>query len=183
MSAAPSWPLISSPGGANLPKQRLAPPFRVEFRSISKAGSSERGTKTSQICSSDRQNAKRRARREDAPARHNHLVTDCKSPKLPISQRLTDGDVTPPINRLFLLSTQYGLTIAEIRGASPQISTHFRVRPTTGGPVARLLQSSQAEPTIPATDLCPYDDRAMLPPGHRISSETAAPSSRTAVPL
>jgi len=31
MSAAPSWPLISSPGGANLPKQRLPPPSGLNF--------------------------------------------------------------------------------------------------------------------------------------------------------
>src|SRR5690242_14476380 len=103
--------------------------FRVEFRSISKAESAEHGTETSQICSSDHQNAKRRARRENAPARQNHHVTDCKSPKLPISRRFTDGDATPPPNRLFVLSTQYGPTIPEIRGGSPSISTLFCVRP------------------------------------------------------
>src|SRR5947209_4727116 len=37
MSAAPSWPLISPPGGTDLPERDCGRP-RVEFRSISRAG-------------------------------------------------------------------------------------------------------------------------------------------------
>lgn len=76
---------VARRGGPSEPAAATA--IRVEFRSISKIGSTRFGTEASQIRSSDHQNAKRRAGRKDAPARQNHLVTDCKSPKLPISQR------------------------------------------------------------------------------------------------
>src|ERR1700719_2734848 len=62
-----------------------------------------------------------------APARQNHCFTDCKSPKLPISQRLARVNAIPAARRAFVLPPRYGVTIAEIRGASPQIPTHFRV--------------------------------------------------------
>src|SRR6185437_10707918 len=140
MSAAPSWPLVSSPFKGASPPDRDCHRPRVECRSASKAQSPFSGGLSPEfvLLASKTQNDARGAK--VSPARHNHLITDCKSPKLLISQQLAKRSRRPlNANRPFVLPPPYGTTLVEIRGLSPQIPTHFRVRRAPGGPFARLL--------------------------------------------
>jgi hypothetical protein len=122
-------------------RRALAPALRVEFSIHFEGQKPVSGTKTSQIRSSDLQNAKRRAERKGAPARQNHSRHGLQKPEIAYLPTACEGkNANPVTHRLFVLPTQYGLTIAKIREGSPSVSTLFRVVRALGVPVARLLQ-------------------------------------------
>src|SRR5215471_6133004 len=138
MSAAPSWPLISSPALGAPSGTRLPPLPGLNFSNpFWWVGSAISDAKVLN-CSSDLQNAKRRAGRRSAPARHNHDIHGLQKPEIACSPNGLQ-ETAPSHRRAFVLSLRYGAIIVEIRGASPQIPTLFRVRPASGCPVARLL--------------------------------------------
>ena len=156
---------------------------------IPKAQSPTCRTQKSRIRSSDLQNAKRRAGRRCAPARQNHFSYGLQKPEiacLPTAykgkrRRFRLG------NRAFVLSSRYGMTIMEIRGANPRIPTLFCVRRETGSPIARLLQRFPGPTARGATQilfraqvrpefaLSPRHGRAR--PGHPRLEETDARAS------
>src|SRR5581483_10665599 len=90
MSAAPSWPLVIVALFRGDTSEVRLPPSRVEFRSISRAEDRFQGHfgpdfvlqtfKTQNDARGDLHRS----------ARQNHLIADCKSPKLPVSQRLAE---------------------------------------------------------------------------------------------
>jgi hypothetical protein len=117
MSAAPSWPLISSPVRASLPKRDLHRP-RVEFRYISKTWKLLSGFK-SLIEAPDLQNAKRRAGASLHPpvttsSSRTEKARNCLSPN-----GLRRNAAVPATNRVFVLPPRYGTAIVEIRGGNP----------------------------------------------------------------
>src|SRR5215471_1150872 len=96
MSAAPSWPLMSAPfKGARRPK-RDCRRARVEFRSISKAGSGfqDRQSPEFVLQTFKTQNDVRGA--TSAPARQIHLSRTAKARNCLISRRLMEGDAAAP---------------------------------------------------------------------------------------
>ena len=86
MSAAPSWPLVSSLPGERTFRTTVATVTRVEFRSISRP---EAHFQEGQVLNLFFRPSKRKTTRGalSAPARPNHVIADCKSPKLPVSRR------------------------------------------------------------------------------------------------
>jgi len=73
--------------------------------------------------------------RSSEPSRHG-----LQKPEIAYLPTARDGKRHPLAHRLFVLPTQYGLTIIEIRGGSPSLSTLFCVFRASGDPFARLLQ-------------------------------------------
>jgi len=92
--------------------------IRVEFFEPSLVPKSRFQGFSSRFRSSDLQNAKRRAGRMTAPARHNHSFRGLqKARNLTVSQRLAPGTLPPPSpRRVFLLPTRYGAANVGIRG-------------------------------------------------------------------
>src|SRR5664279_166565 len=75
------------------------------------------------------QNAKRRAGRLTAPARPNQLRHGLKKPEIAcLPTACAETLPFPPLNRVFVLPSRYGMTIVEIRGVSSRIPTHFCVQ-------------------------------------------------------
>jgi hypothetical protein len=144
MSAAPSWPLVivapSREASLRSAILRVAPglnfdPFPRPEGRIRRAF----------VLSSFFRPSKRKTTRgatKVTPARQIHLVTDCKSPKLPNLPTAYGRKRrrSPTTNRAFVLPPRYGAAIMEIRGTSPRIPTLFCVRRPPGLPFARLLQ-------------------------------------------
>ena len=131
------------PEGANLPKRDCRRPrveFRIDFEGRKpnfRASSPEFVLQTFKT-----QNDARGA--WIAPARQNHLFTDCKSPKLPISQRLTRGKRRRPHRqpRFRAAVPIWGGNRGDSRVIPASIPTHFRVRRAQGIPFARPLLGS-----------------------------------------
>jgi hypothetical protein len=141
MSAAPSWPLISSPfKGAHLPSA-----IAVTSGCISnhfegrKLDSGQllvlnlffRPLKRKTTCGAQMRN------RPSDPSLHG-----LQKPEIAQSPNgSAEGNAAAPnARRAFVLPPPYGMTIAENREASPRIPTHFRVPRAPGRPFARLLQ-------------------------------------------
>ena len=140
MSAAPSWPLISSPfKGARLPK-RDCRHARIVFRSISKAGGALQGPLSPEFVlqTFKTQNDVRGA--DAHPPVRSISSRTAKARNCLISQRLVERHATAPTaRRAFVLPSRYGMTIVKNREESPRIPTHFRVLRALGRPFARLL--------------------------------------------
>ena len=120
----------------------LLPPPGLNFRTVPTVQIPISGF-SSRFRSSDLQNAKRRAGRTTAPARHNHSFRGLqKARNLTVSQRLAPGTLPPPSpRRVFLLPSRYGAADAGIRGLSLRIPTHSCVHPAPGRPGARFLHN------------------------------------------
>src|SRR5215471_15003290 len=118
------------------------PPSGLNFSNRPDRPKSDFGV-SSRFRSSNLQNAKRRAGRTTAPARHNHSFRGLqKARNLTVSQRLAPGTLPPPSpRRVFLLPSRYGAANVGIRGLSPRIPTLFCVRRAPRGPEARFLHN------------------------------------------
>lgn len=139
MSAAPSWPLISSPALGAPSRTRLPPLPGLNFSNP--FWGTENPVSGRHVLNLFFRPSKRKttrgAHRHARPSQRSSSRT-AKARNSLLSQRLT-GKSGIPAHRAFVLPTRYGATIVEIRGAHPQIPTHFRVRPASGRSVARLL--------------------------------------------
>src|SRR5579871_5899208 len=124
---------------------------RVEFPSISKAGRANRGTLRPEFVLQTFKTQSDARGDLSHTARQIHLVTDCKSPKLPNLPTAYGGNAAAPRPQtaLFVLPPPYGMAIMETRGASPRIPTLFCVRRPPGLPFARLLQRNPGTPPQP----------------------------------
>src|SRR5664279_3897007 len=94
------------------------------------------------------QNAERRAGRLTAPARPNQLRHGLKKPEIAcLPTACAETLPFPPLNRVFVLSSRYGMTIVEIRGVGSRIPTHFCVqRPCPGSRSAEALLCPEMDP-------------------------------------
>jgi hypothetical protein len=128
----------------------------------------------SQTRTFESQNAKRRAGRLTAPARRTHFVTDRKSPKLPISQRLTQKRCRP--RRQAVLSCcrpDMGRQSWKFEGGSPSIPTHSCVQragcPNMAGigfrPSTSFLSSPPSWPGLSSRSGLPDLDFSVLNSG------------------
>lgn len=139
MSAAPSWPLISSPALGAPSRTRLPPLPGLNFSNP--FWGTENPVSGRHVLNLFFRPSKRKttrgAHRHARPSQRSSSRT-AKARNSLLSQRLT-GKSGIPAHRAFVLSNRYGATIVEIRGVRPQIPTHFRVRPASGRSVARLL--------------------------------------------
>src|ERR1700704_4682549 len=134
MSAAPSWPLISSPVGANLPKRDWHRP-RVEFRHIPNSEARCQVFILRPNVATFRTQNDVRSRSTASPVSTIRL-TDRKSPKFAyLPTAYAETLPSPPPNRAFVLPPRYGMAIVEIRGVSRRIPTQSCVQRTRVTPV------------------------------------------------
>src|SRR5215467_9101107 len=140
MSAAPSWPLVSSlPARERTFRITVATVARVEFRSISRPKAQFQGASPEFVLQTLKtQNDARGA--ETHPPVQTMSSRTAKARNCPSPDGLMGRSAgLPATNRAFVLATQYGLTIPEIRGASPRFSTLFCVQRAADRSVARHL--------------------------------------------
>ncbi len=152
---------MSSPGGANLPRRDPHRP-RVELPHIrnSETGCQELNPKSTQH-ESRTQNDVRGA---SAPARQNHLVTDLKSPKLPILLEAARNATISIAPALSCCRTNMGRQYGDSRG-DPHSSPHIPVTaseaadppppPPRPGPANRPQPLDLANPSDVMAELDP----------------------------
>src|ERR1700730_14806456 len=128
MSAAPSWPLISSPlmGAPSEARFGIAPGLNFDSFLAPKSKcqdlNPESGHRTFRT-----QND---ARGHNPPPPSTPLIHGLKKPEIAyLPTACVETLPFPPPNRAFVLPHPYGTTIIEIRGATHRIPTHFCVRP------------------------------------------------------
>src|SRR3954467_7391172 len=139
MSAAPSWPLISSPAPGAPSGTRLPPlPGLNFFEPALGVRNSVSGCHVLNLFFKPSKRKTTRGAHGHARPSLRSLSRTAKARNSLLSQRLT-GKYDIPAHRAFVLSTRYGATIVQIRGVNPPIPTLFRVRPAPGRSVARLL--------------------------------------------
>src|SRR5262249_20146622 len=143
MSAAPSWPLISSPALGAPSGTRLPPLPGLNFSNpFWGVGNSVSGVNVLNLFfRPSKRKTTRGALLRARPSQRSSSRT-AKARNSLLSQRLT-GKSGIPAHRAFVLSTRYGATIVQIRGLNPQIPTLFRVRPASARSVARLLHPAR----------------------------------------
>jgi hypothetical protein len=155
MSAAPSWPLVSS-----LPKERtfrktVATVSRVEFRSISRPKAQFQAASPEFVLQTFKTQNDARGAETHPPVQTMSSRTakarNCPSPNGLMGRNA--GLLTT--NRAFVLATPYGLTIPKNREASPRFPTLFCVRRATSEPVARHLHSRSRFRLSPAGTISP----------------------------
>jgi len=140
MSAAPSWPLVSSLPLGNEPSgKRLPPSPGLNFDPF-------RGRKPNSRDSSPEFVLQTFKTQNDARGAETHPPVQTMSSRTAKARNCPSPDGLMgrnagllTTNRAFVLPTRYGLTSPEFRGASPRFPTHFCVQRATGQPVARRL--------------------------------------------
>src|SRR5215831_15661622 len=132
MSAAPSWPLVSSlPPRERTFRTTVATVPRVEFRSISRPEAHFQGASPEFVLQTFKTQNDARGAKTHPPVQTMSSRT-AKARNCPSPDGLMGRSAgLPAINRAFVLATQYGLTILKNRGVSPRSPTLFRVRRAT----------------------------------------------------
>ena len=138
MSAAPSWPLICVALEGRTFRSATCIALGLNWIRSDRSEPKFQGFCPEFVLQTFKTQNDARAHNRTRPSQLFGSRTE-KARNLTVSQRLTSGTRRPAADRVFLLPTRYGLAIVEIRGLSPRIPTHFRVRPAPGCPVARLL--------------------------------------------
>src|SRR5690242_8424860 len=167
MSAAPSWPLIASPGGANLPKQRLPPPSGLNFDPFRrpKAQNTERKRPRSVPQTTKTQNDARGARTHPLVrtiTSRTAKARNCLSP---------DGSRTEtPLRRptgFSCCQPNMGRRYPRFEGEAPR-SPHFFVFDPQQAVLLHAFCSNRGHKARYSCKISRSDgDRAMLPPGHQ----------------
>src|SRR6266567_2079818 len=173
MSAAPSWPLISSPALGAPSGTRLPPLPGLNFSNPLWGPKIQFQAVMSRICSSDLQNAKRRAGRIGTPARHNDCLHGLQKPEIACSPNGLQGLWHPCPPRFRAVDPIWGDNSGDSRGipsnphtfsCSACIGTIRRTPFASGPSFLRDGPRPRALARDPASKLCllEFDLRASL---------------------